>query len=122
MPKFFSFLVSFLFLSLAGFTQVKPGKATIQTPGIQCDLCKNRVERYLSSEYGVSSVKVDIKKKTTTITWIPDRTNLENIKTAIANLGFDADDVTAEPDSYNRLPAACKKHGEKPESAVEHKN
>jgi hypothetical protein len=38
-----------------------------------------------------------------------DRTNVENIKTDIANCGYDADDVTAEPDSYKRLPTCCKK-------------
>ena len=58
--------------------------------------------------------KVDVKKKTTTVTWIADRTNIENIKTMIANAGYDADDVTADEDAYKRLPACCKK----PEEAV----
>ena len=35
------------------------------------------------------------------------RTNIENIKTALANLGYDADDVTADPDAYKRLPITC---------------
>lgn len=113
MAKQLSLLLGILFLSLGAFSQAKPGKAVIKTPGIQCELCKARVEKYLSSEFGVSSVKVDSKKGTTTVTWIPDRTDIETIKTAIANLGFDADDVTAEPDSYKRLPAICKKHVEK---------
>lgn len=111
-------LIGFMILGFSACSQGNPGgKAVIKTAGIQCDLCKNRVERYLSSEYGVSSVKVDIKKRTTTVTWIPNRTNLENIKTAIANLGFDADDVTAEPDAYNRLPLACRNHIQKPVSS-----
>jgi hypothetical protein len=38
-----------------------------------------------------------------------DRTNIENVKTAIANIGFDADDVTAEPSAYQKLPKCCKK-------------
>lgn len=110
MTKQLAFLFATLLLSLGAFSQAKPGKAIIKTPGIQCDLCKARVEKYLSSEFGVSSVKVDTKKGTTTVTWIPDRTDIETIKTAIANLGFDADDVTAEPDSFKRLPATCQKH------------
>lgn len=113
MNKFLSLFLCLMMISFTGSSQANPGKAIIKTPGIQCDLCKKRVETYLSSEYGVKTVKVDIKKGTTTVTWIPDRTNIEIVKTAIANLGFDADDVTAEPDSYNRLPAACKKHVEK---------
>ena len=35
--------------------------------------------------------------------------NPENIKALIANVGYDADDVTAEPDAYKRLPTCCKK-------------
>jgi len=116
MPKMLSVLLGFMLMNVTCFSQAKPGKAVIKTPGVQCDICKNRVEKYLSSEYGVSTVKVDIKKGTTTVTWIPDRTNIEIIKTDIANLGFDADDVTAEPDSFNLLPACCKKHVESVDS------
>jgi copper chaperone CopZ len=110
MAKTISILFGLLFMSVTAFSQAKPGKAIIQTPGVRCELCKARVEKYLSSEFGVRSVKVDPKKGTTTVTWLPDRTDIETIKTAIANLGFDADDVTAEPDSYKRLPVTCQKH------------
>jgi hypothetical protein len=34
---------------------------------------------------------------------------MENIKTAIANSGYDAEDVKAEIDAYNKLPKCCKK-------------
>ncbi|MEY4336862.1 MAG: hypothetical protein RLZZ45_1781, partial [Bacteroidota bacterium] len=40
---------------------------------------------------------------------LTDRTNLENIKAAIANTGYDAEDVKAAPDAYNKLPKCCKK-------------
>ena len=60
-------------------------------------------------QYGISAVKVDVKKKTTTVTWLTDRTNIEEIKTSIANIGYDADDVAAEESAYNRLPKCCKK-------------
>jgi hypothetical protein len=52
---------------------------------------------------------VDVKKKEATVKYYTDRTNIENIKTGIANAGYDADDVTANPDSYNDLPKCCKK-------------
>jgi hypothetical protein len=35
--------------------------------------------------------------------------DIEEIKTAIANSGFDADDIPANEDSYKRLPITCKK-------------
>jgi periplasmic mercuric ion binding protein len=83
-------------------------KAVIQTPGVQDEACKTRIDNFLVHEYGVSSVKADWRKHTVTVQWYTDRTNIENIKTALANMGYDADDVTADPDAYKRLPAACR--------------
>lgn len=60
-------------------------------------------------EEGVLKTVVDFKQKRTTVTYLLDRTNLENIKTAIANCGYDAEDVKADPDIYSKLPTCCKK-------------
>ena len=108
-----SFIGLFCLVS-TGFAQQEKvnEKAVIKTPGVQCDVCKDRVEFFISHEYGINSVKVDIKKKTTTVSWITDRTGLENIKVAIANLGFDADDIEAEESAFKRLPKSCKMHKE----------
>ncbi|MFY0254283.1 heavy-metal-associated domain-containing protein [Chitinophaga sp. 30R24] len=81
----------------------------INTPTVQCESCKNRIERYMAHEEGVQSVKVDYKKHITTVKYYTDRTNIENIKTGIANVGYDADNVTANPESYSKLPTCCKK-------------
>jgi periplasmic mercuric ion binding protein len=107
------FLMAILFIASSAIAQQKvAGKAIIKTLGITCEICKDRVERSLFKMYGVTSVKADFKKHTTTVTWLTDRTNIEEIKTAIANAGYDADDVTAEDDAYKRLPAGCKKTAE----------
>jgi copper chaperone CopZ len=107
-----------LFLSIAltgfivsGFTQVKKAvqTVTIKTPTVQCEMCKKRIEGYMIRETGVQKVAVDYKRKTTKVTFVTDRTNIENIKTAIANVGYDAEDVTANEDSYKELPKCCKK-------------
>jgi len=94
--------------SAASFAQHGMGKAVIHTPGVMGEVCKTSIENFLVHEYGVSSVKADYRKHTVTVTWYPSRTNIENIKTALANMGYDADDVTAEPDAHKRLPPACK--------------
>ncbi len=86
------------------------GKAVIKTPTVQCDVCKDRVEFFIGREPGVTSIKVNTRQKTTTVTWLNDRTTLENIKVAIANLGFDADDIEAEESAVKRLPKECKLH------------
>ncbi len=107
--------LSVLFSSFFVFTKaqvVRKGAietATIKVPSVQCDQCKDRIEKYVSREDGVQKIVVDYKRKTAKVTYLWDRTNIENVKTAIANSGYDADDVTANPESYQKLPACCKK-------------
>ena len=83
--------------------------ATISVPTVQCEQCKDRIERYISREDGIQMVKVDYKHHTCKVTYIWDRTTIENIKTAIANIGYDAGDVAADPEAYKKLPTCCKK-------------
>lgn len=107
---------------IAGTTTISFGQAkkkvlqtvTIQTPSVQCDMCKKRIENFMAREEGVTKTVVDYKRKNTKVTFWTDRTNIENIKTAIANVGYDADDVTANTESYNELPDCCKKPAEEP--------
>jgi periplasmic mercuric ion binding protein len=101
------FLTAFAGISFA--QQKVSQKVVIKTPTVQCEMCKTKVEKYLSREPGISDVRVDYKKKTTTVTFLTDRNNIEQIKTAIANAGYDADDVTADEDAYKKLPKCCKK-------------
>ena len=105
-------ILFFLMIGLIGGTaaQTKPQlTAVIKTPTVQCESCKARIEKYMAHEEGIVKINVDFKKKITTVTYLTDRTNIENIKAQIANVGYDADDVTAEPDAYKRLPTCCKK-------------
>lgn len=91
-------------------TQKPYGKAVIKTPTVLCDICKDKVEFFISHTEGVSGVKVNTRQKTTTVTWLNDRTTLENIKVSIANLGYDADDIEAEETAVKRLHKDCKLH------------
>ena len=84
-------------------------KAIISTPGMLTEDCKAKIEQSLFKQYGIVSYKADLKKKTVTVSWLTDRTDIEQIKTMIANVGFDADDVTAEETAYKRLSPSCKK-------------
>ena len=93
----------------ANAQQKKPITVTINTPSVQCDMCKNKIEDYLKYEDGVTKVVVNPKQKKTVVTYLTDRTNLNNIKTAIANVGYDAEEIKAPKDAYDKLPACCKK-------------
>jgi mercuric ion binding protein len=105
-------LLSLTLFATTAFSQAKKVviNATIQTPGVQCEDCKKRIEDDLKRIDGIQKVLVDFRNKRTKVSFFSDRTNIENIKTAIANIGYDADDVTANPESYARLPKKCKEH------------
>jgi copper chaperone CopZ len=96
--------------AVAGSAQVKASQtAKIKTPTVGCDDCKSRIETYLKRYDGVTYVQVNWHQKITTVKYLTDRTNIEEIKTAISNCGYDADDIPAFEEAYKRLPKTCKK-------------
>ena len=98
------------FASVSSAQQVKAIlKAKIKTPNARCEACKTRIESYLRRIDGMALVNVNYRTGETSVQYLSDRTDIEQIKTAIANLGYDADDVTANEESYKRLPKTCKK-------------
>ena len=106
------FLLSFFsFFSVMVFAQMpKPQKAEIKTPTAVCIQCKAIIEAAVPKQVdGLIKINVIFKRGVTMVQWYPDRTNIEELKTAIANAGFDADDVTANIDYYKKLPVCCKK-------------
>jgi len=97
-------------ISVAAFSQVKPVRVdTIKTPQALCEPCKIKIETYLKQFDGLLEINVNIKRGFTKVKYVVDRINIEEIKTAIANCGFDASDVPASPDFYKMLPPCCKK-------------
>jgi mercuric ion binding protein len=110
--------ISMVFISMISFCQAVK-TAIIKVPTVQCQECKERIENYVGHEDGIQKIVVDFKRKTAKVTYLTDRTNIEAIRTDIANAGYDADDVTANPEAYQKLPTCCKKpedgggHGKK---------
>ena len=111
------FLLAFIsgLFSLDATAQTKAQLTTkISTPTVQCEMCKKRIEEVLKRYDGVLTVNVNYRKKETTVKYLTDRTNEEIIKTAIANAGYDANEIAANPDAYQILPKCCKKPAEGP--------
>lgn len=97
-------------ISLASSAQTKAMlTAKISTPTVQCEMCKKKIEDYLKRYDGVTMVNANYKRKEVTVKYLTDRTNDEVLKAAIANAGYDAGDVKANPEAYKSLPKCCKK-------------
>lgn len=78
---------------------------------MQCDMCKERVEKKLYKVKGVVSVNVNIPTKIVQITFKTKQTNIENIREAISSQGYDAEHIPANKQAYDGLPDCCKKDG-----------
>ena len=110
MKKLLIAAVAFSAIFTTSFSQTKPLLTVkIKTPNALCEECKTKIETYLKRYDGVTYISVNYRKGETTVKYLTDRINVEEIKTAIANAGFDADDVPANPDFYKLLPKCCKK-------------
>lgn len=88
--------------------QAKKKVATIHS-SVVCGMCRERVENALAFKKGVSDVKVDLQKKEIEVTYKPKKITEEEIKKAIVAVGYDADDLEANAEAYEKLPACCKK-------------
>jgi periplasmic mercuric ion binding protein len=114
MKKLLLSLFAFCFITVAVSAQQKAMQTVkLSTPTVQCDMCKKTIEDLLKRYDGVLSVAVklnkDSSKRETTIKYLTDRVNEETLKAAIANAGYDANEIAANPESYKALPKCCKK-------------
>lgn len=110
MKKIFGLLIGAIAMATSAQAQIKASQvAKISTPTVQCEMCKKKIETYLNRYDGITSINVNIKKKETTVKYISDRINEEEIKAAISTAGYDAAEVPALEDAYKKLPKCCKK-------------
>ena len=89
MKKFI--VLSILFLTASTFVvnaQTKKTEEVTFVVSMNCHNCQSKIEKNISWEKGVKDLKVDLEKKTVTVTYDPKRTNEETLKKAIEKLDF----------------------------------
>lgn len=57
---------------------------------------------------GVKFGELDVPSRKVTVKFSPSVITLDEIKKKISELGYDADDVKANHDAYEKLPSCCK--------------
>lgn len=80
----------------------------IQTSAV-CGMCKERIEHNMAYEKGVKFVELDEETKIVTIEYNPKKTDADKLRKAISAIGYDADDVPANKEAHDKLPACCQK-------------
>ncbi|MHA3789320.1 cation transporter [Flavobacterium hauense] len=74
-----------------------------------CESCGDRLQKTLLKEQGIQMITLDDKAMTIKVVYNSKKTDLTKIKTAISKLGYDADDIKADPVAYEGLDGCCKK-------------
>jgi len=73
-----------------------------------CDMCKTRIEKAAKSVDGVSSADWNKETKMIEVSFNPEKTDLQKIDQAIADVGHDTKMHRAKDDVYEQLPGCCK--------------
>lgn len=97
------------------FAQEKKSKIetiVLQTSA-ECGDCKDRIEEKLNYTKGVKFAELDLETKKVTIKYSPKKISSQQIKEIISSIGYDADDVKADPEKVKKLPACCQPGGMK---------
>lgn len=107
------FLAVLFFASNTASAQKSNQKAVIKTT-LHCDHCKEcetcglKFKTEMLKIKGIKMYELDDKKMTFTIYYNAKKTDLQKIKEGISKLGYDADEVKADPKAYENLDGCCK--------------
>ncbi|GAW93734.1 copper chaperone CopZ [Calderihabitans maritimus] len=61
----------------------------LKVEGMSCGHCKNAVENALKALDGVQKAEVDLQSKKVTVTYTPGKVNLDAMKKAIEDAGYE---------------------------------
>lgn len=114
--RFKIFLVLLTMISISGLAQKNSHikTAVIKTMIYcdhcrQCETCGDKFQKDLYNETGIKRVDVDPKAMTITVVYDSRKIEADQIRKAISKLGYDADNLKADPAGLARLDDCCKK-------------
>lgn len=101
-------------VSAFGFAQNDTETITIKTSIVcdhcmECDDCGYNIDTSIRKAKGIKKVVIDPEGSKVMVTYRTDKTTPEEIRNALSQAGFDADDVKADPEAYAKLDGCCKK-------------
>lgn len=108
--KKFIFIVLFLFANIQVQAQEVKNKNAKYATSIKgnCDMCQKRIQKAALTVSGVKQAIWNIETKELSLIFNENKTSPLAVKTAIAKVGHDSDDVKATDKAYNKLHGCCK--------------
>lgn len=76
-----------------------------------CGMCKTTIETEMPFVKGVQKAIVNLEASEIAVDYNPKKTDKAKIRLAIAALGYQADDIPADPKAFKKLPECCQKRG-----------
>ncbi len=80
----------------------------IGVPTVQCGMCQETIQETLESMDGVQKAHVNLNEEKVLVKFDPEKQDLSALRSAIAAVGYQADDVPADESVYQDLPGCCK--------------
>ncbi len=101
-------LFALLFIGLQFTAQdATPVKESFKVWG-NCDMCKSKIEKAVKSIDGVKYAKWNVASKKMYVKFYEDKTSVDAIQKAIADVGYDTEKYKAKDEVYNNLHSCCK--------------
>ena len=110
--KYLFFILVSIAMSTTAMAQTKTTE-TFKVYG-NCGMCKKTIEAAALDAKGVKSATWDMDKDMITVVFDPSKTDVDKIKTAIADSGYDTDTHRAPDKAYDNLHGCCKYDRPKP--------
>ncbi|MBB00549.1 MAG: heavy metal transporter [Saprospirales bacterium] len=96
-----------LFLAVTVFAAGGTETLTLKTSAV-CGGCKVRIESAVKELPGIKTATVDLTNGSLTVEYRERKISADDIKLAVSMAGYSANEVAANPESYEALPACCK--------------
>jgi cation transport ATPase len=72
-----------------------------------CEMCQSRIQKAAFSVSGVKSAIWNVETHKLNLILNEEKAKILEVKKAVANAGYDTDEVKASPENYNKLPSCC---------------
>ena len=96
-----------LLITQTSFSQNKNAKASFEVDGV-CMMCKARIEKVCITTKGVKMADWNVKTHELKVVYDERKTSINDIKTRIAGVGHDTEEIKATEEAYNKIDACCK--------------
>lgn len=81
-------LVVMCLFAIAASAKTETKKVTFNVP-LHCEGCVSKVEKNIAFEKGVKGLVCNIEKQTVEVTYLPKKTNVEDLKKGFAKIGYE---------------------------------